>query len=122
MSKLLETAPADVAARVAAVVLTDEDVLVLVSTDIAEDGACYGERWLALTAQRLVLLTSDDESVCIRVDEMWKRKRKSSRPCTVWSRDARPSPSPIVCKRCGMRSDSSSWKKVESWKRASRMK
>ncbi len=66
MSKLLETAPADVAARVAAVVLTDEDVLVLVSTDIAEDGACYGERWLALTAQRLVLLTSDDESVCIR--------------------------------------------------------
>ena len=115
MSKLLETAPADV-------VPTDEDVLVLVSTDIAEDGACYGERWLALTAQRLVLLTPDDESVCIRVDEMWKRKRKSSRPCTVWSRGARPSPSPIVGQRCGMRSDSSSWKKAESSNRARTMK
>ncbi|HIG16140.1 MAG TPA: hypothetical protein EYQ31_01940 [Candidatus Handelsmanbacteria bacterium] len=74
MSKLLETAPADVAARVAAVVPTDEDVLVMVSTDIAEDGACYGERWLALTAQRLVVMEEGRIVEQGTHDEMMQRK------------------------------------------------
>jgi hypothetical protein len=48
-TRLLESAPAEVEARLAAILPQGEDLLVLVSADIAPDGASYGERWVAMT-------------------------------------------------------------------------
>ena len=69
-TRLLESAPAEVEARLAAILPQGEDLLVLVSADIAPDGASYGERWVAMTPGWLVVMTADEEPLCVPVDEI----------------------------------------------------
>ena len=54
ITRMLEPAPQDVEERLAAVVPTGEQMLVRVSVDMSADGSCYGDSWVAMTAQRLI--------------------------------------------------------------------
>ena len=68
--RLLEAAPIDVEARLAAVVAEGEEVLVRISTDIAPDSGTYAACWVALTASRLILLEGADTAVSVPLNEI----------------------------------------------------
>ncbi len=69
-ARLLEPTPDHIEARLDAVIAEDEEVLVRVSADMAPDAARLGDRWLAMTAKRLVILTADEEPLSVPVDEI----------------------------------------------------
>ena len=69
-TRSLESALAEVEARLAAILPQGEDPLVLVSADIAPDGTSYGERWVAMTPGWLVVMTADEEPLCVPVEEI----------------------------------------------------
>jgi ATP-binding cassette subfamily B protein len=70
ITRMLEPAPQDVEERLAAVVPTGEQTLVLVSVDMSADGSCYDDSWVAITAQRLIVLLPENRHSTVPVADI----------------------------------------------------